>query len=140
MSEQQNIGLIQSIYDAFGRGDIAAILEKLTPDVEWTMEGPSAVPFYGKRSGPQGAASFFAAIGTTQTDQKLTIQEWFAQGDRVITFGRYTATVTATGKTAEGPIAHSFTVRDGKVSRWVGYGDTADMFAAYQGSAAVARG
>ena len=33
MSEQQNAALIQSLYDAFSRGDLPFILDRLTEDV-----------------------------------------------------------------------------------------------------------
>ncbi len=138
MSEQQNIALIQRIYDAFGRGDVPAILDNLTSDVAWDMEGPSSIPLSGHRKGPAGAKEFFAALGGTQQNQKLTIDEWVAQGDKVATFGTYKATVTATGKTTEGKVAHLFTVKDGKVTRWLGLSDTAAMVDAYTGGASAA--
>jgi uncharacterized protein len=52
-----NIETIQQIYEAFGRGDIAAILEKLAEDVSWEewSTGNSAqeqdVPYMRPRSG-----------------------------------------------------------------------------------------
>ncbi len=51
MNEQQNTVLIQKIYAAFARGDIQTILDNLTSDVEWTLEGPAIIPFAGKRNG-----------------------------------------------------------------------------------------
>ena len=35
MSANDNVKVIQSVYEAFGRGDVAAILEVLTDDVDW---------------------------------------------------------------------------------------------------------
>ena len=34
MSAERNIGTIKAIYDAFGRGDVDAILERCTDDVD----------------------------------------------------------------------------------------------------------
>jgi ketosteroid isomerase-like protein len=38
MSAEDNIKTIQVIYEAFGRGDVAAILESVTDDVDWASD------------------------------------------------------------------------------------------------------
>ena len=139
MNEQQNTALIQSVYDAFGRGDIPFILARLTDDVDWTMEGPSIIPYGGKRRGVKEVIGFFEALASTQTGHKLTINQMFAKGDMVATFGRFAATVTATGKSFDSVVAHLFTVRDGKIAGFVDIVDTAAMADAYVASAAAAR-
>jgi ketosteroid isomerase-like protein len=63
MSEQQNVALIQSVYDAFKRGDLPFILARLTEDVDWTLEGPSIIPYAGKRKGIAQVKEFFEALG-----------------------------------------------------------------------------
>ncbi len=138
MSEQTNIALIQNIYAAFGRGDIQAILDQLTPDVDWTLEGPHIIPYAGHFQRLDGVKRFFDALGSTQKDQRLSIEEYIAQGDKVATFGRYSAAVKATGKTMDAPLAHLFTVRDGKVSKWICVAETASTADAYRGAAAAA--
>ena len=135
MSEQQNTALIQKVYADFGRGDIPAILDALTADVEWTLEGPSIIPFTGSRKGPSEVLGFFQALGATQQNMKLTTEAWVAQGDTVATLGRYSGTVTATGKHFDTRIAHFFTIRDGKISRFVDLGDTAAFAEAYTSAA-----
>ena len=47
MSDQANIALVLSVYDAFRRGDIAAILKDLDPQADLNFEGPSAIPRAG---------------------------------------------------------------------------------------------
>jgi ketosteroid isomerase-like protein len=91
--------------------------------VEWTLEGPSEV------------LGFFQALGATQQNQKLTTERWVAHGDTVATLGRYSGTVTATGKRFDSPVAHFFTIRDGKISRFVDLGDTAAFAEAYTSAA-----
>ena len=41
MSQQDNLTIIQEIYDAVGRGDVAAILDRVSDDVEWAAEAAS---------------------------------------------------------------------------------------------------
>jgi ketosteroid isomerase-like protein len=138
MNEQRNTALIQKLYEAFGRGDIQLILDNLTDDVEWTLEGPAIIPYAGKKSGPAEVKDFFTALGSTQVNMKLTTAEFIAQGDRVTTLGRFGATVKATGKKFDSPVAHFFTIRNGKVSRFVDVGDTAAIAEAYRANTASA--
>jgi ketosteroid isomerase-like protein len=137
MSEPANIALIHRLYDAFSRGDVATILSNLTPDVEWIFEGPAIVPFTGKRHGIEETKGFFTALATTQSGMKLTTDEFVAQGDRVATYGRYTGTVTATGKKFDSPVGHFFQIKDGKVARFVNMGDTAAYVEAYTASSSA---
>jgi ketosteroid isomerase-like protein len=138
MNEQTNTALIRDLYAAFGRGEIQTILNSLSPDVEWKLEGPAIIPFAGRRIGPEQVAGFFEALASTQTEQKLTIDEYIAAGDHVVTIGRYAALVPATGKRMDGAIAHVFTIKNGKVTRFLDFGDTAEMARAYVGATAAA--
>lgn len=55
----------------------------------------------------------------------------------MITEARWTATVKDTGERIDAPIAHVFTLRDGKISSWRGYSDSAAVAAAHTGKAAT---
>ena len=60
MSQQENLRIVQEIYDAVGRGDVTAILDRVADDVDWSAEAAShAAPWYGPRTGKTGVASFF---------------------------------------------------------------------------------
>src|SRR5579863_1420097 len=131
MNEQQNQAIVQSMYDAFGRGDVQAILNNMTSDADWIFEAPEIIPYAGVGKGPAAALRFFGGLATTQTGQKLTVDYIVAQGDKVASYGRYAATVTATGKSFNAPFGHFFTIRDGKVTSFVNLGDTAAVVEAY---------
>ena len=38
MSSDDNVKTVQSVYEAFGRGDIPTVLDALTDDVDWASE------------------------------------------------------------------------------------------------------
>jgi ketosteroid isomerase-like protein len=138
MNEQQNTALIQKVYAAFARGDIQTIMNSLTADVDWALEGPAIIPFSGRRKGGAEVLGFFQALAETQQDMKLTTETFVAQGDVVATVGRYSATVKATGKKLDVATGHFFTIRDGKIAKFVDFGDTAAMADAYASTAAGA--
>ena len=46
MSADANIKTITRVYEAFGRGDVAAILDAVTDDVDWAAEADgTSVPW-----------------------------------------------------------------------------------------------
>jgi uncharacterized protein len=51
MSHEQNIATVQEIYDAVARGDVPAILDRLTDDVDWAAEAAEdGAPWHGHRA------------------------------------------------------------------------------------------
>jgi ketosteroid isomerase-like protein len=113
------ISKIKEIYAAFGRGDIATILGSMTDDVSWEFEAPAELSWSGIRHTPQEAAGFFAGLAADQADPHLEMTEFFSTEDAVAAFGRYQATVKATGIRVDTPVAHYFKFRDGKIARYV---------------------
>ena len=60
MSHEQNITTVREIYDAVARGDVPAILDRLTGDVDWAAQAAGdAAPWHGHRAGRDAVASFF---------------------------------------------------------------------------------
>jgi ketosteroid isomerase-like protein len=110
---------IKDIYAAFGRGDIATILARMTDDVSWEFEAPASISWSGIRHTPREAAGFFAGIAAEHADPNLEMTEFFATSDAVAAFGRYQATVKATGIRVDTPVAHYFHFRGGKIARYV---------------------
>ena len=133
---QSNKTVIQNIYDAFNRGDLDAVLANVEPNAEWIDHGPSSVPYFGNFTGR--ITDFFQAIGQSVTNGHVTVNRYMEAGDSVITEARWTATVKDTGARIDAPMAHVFTLRDGKVSSWSGYSDSAAVAAAHTGNRAAA--
>jgi len=136
MAEQNNVNVIQKIYAAFNTADLPTILNNVTPNAEWVNHGPAAVPYAGNFTGR--ISSFFQAIADSTSGGRVTSEKFIAQGDVVVSIGRYIATVQKTGAKIDSPIAHIFTVHDGKVTSWVGFSDSAAVAAAHTGATASA--
>lgn len=136
MAEQENSTLIQKIYAAFSTGDIQTILNNTAPNAEWVNHGPASVPYMGNFTGR--IPEFFNAIGNSTTEAKVVPDKFIVQGDNVVSIARYTAKVRSTGAKIDTPLAHIFTVRNGKVTSWIGFSDSAAVAAAHTGTAASA--
>ena len=126
----ENKKLVESLYNAFGRGDIGYILDRVTNDVEWVTEGPQSIPYAGSFKGRAGVQKFFEKLSSVEGG-KVIAQELIAAEDYVVGLGRFAGTVKTTKKKIDSAIAHVFTIRSGKVSRWLGYADTARVVEAF---------
>jgi len=134
MAEQDNIALIRTIYSAFSAGDVKTILDNVSANAGWVNYGPQTVPYMGDFTGR--TQEFFQAIGQSTTEGKVIPQKFIAQDDTVVSIGRYTASVRNSGAKIDSPIAHVFTVSEGKVTSWTGFSDTAAVAEAHKSSTA----
>ena len=125
-----SVDLVRSIFEAFGRGDIAHILATLTPDCAWIC--PGEAPYCGSYTGPEGAGEFLQKLSSTEQITLFEPREYFTNGDDVMVLGYEEGRSIATGKGATSHWAMLFRVRDGKVSRWQHHYDTAAYARAHQ--------
>ena len=126
-----NVDVVQETYEAVGRGDIPALLDLLTDDVEWTLQGPSVIPFAGTRRGREGVAEFFSLVGETLEFEQFEPREFVVQGDTVAVLGYERSLIKSTGRTLEQEWAHVYTLRDGKISKFRAFEDTAVLVVAF---------
>jgi uncharacterized protein len=134
VSAQDNIKTITQVYEAFGRGDVAAILDAVTDDVDWAAEAASsAAPWYGVRHGRDAAAGFFAAFGGAMEVEEFTPVSMAANDTDVHTVVRFQARSRSTGQLAAMNLHHFFRFRDGKIAYYRGSEDTALTAAVLQG-------
>ena|SRR5438874_11185282 len=116
-----NSELIQSAYQAFGRGDIPAVIGMLADDVDWSS--PATLPQGGQFNGKDGVGKFFAAIGASWRELSLDVESVSDAGaDSVVGVVRATGTLQNGSASGYGA-AHVFTVRGGKVVRFREYTD-----------------
>ncbi|CAN5255594.1 nuclear transport factor 2 family protein [soil metagenome] len=127
-----NVDVVQETYEAVSRGDIPALLELLTDDVEWTLQGPSVIPFAGTRRGREGVAEFFSLVGETLEFEQFEPREFVAQGETVVVLGFERSLVKPTGRMFEQEWAHVYALKDGKVAKFLALEDTAAHVVAFE--------
>jgi uncharacterized protein len=131
MSEEENKRAVQAIFEAFGRGDIPAVLEHVSEDVTWKAPGPEVVTYFGDRRGHAGATEFFVQLGTNVDFEHFEPGAFVAEGDKVVVLGRERGRVKGTGKTFDNEWALVFTFDGGKVSAFQCYENTAAIAEAF---------
>src|SRR5262245_14382847 len=135
-----NIKLVQDAYAAFGRGDIPAILDVMTPDITIGIVGRMQdAPFFGLHSGKTGAAEFFKRLDEAHAISMFEPLRVLAAEDKVFVWGRYTWTMRNSGASDPTEWLHVITMRDGKMAEWRGHNDTAMLAAAYHAAPSARR-
>ena len=110
MAKEQNVALIQKLFDAFGRGDVQTILEHCKSDCEFYYPGPEVVPYTGRKKGSAEIQTYFDALLNTQSNANLSIDQFVADGDTVVAIGHYKAKVNSTGKPIDTPVVLIFQI------------------------------
>jgi uncharacterized protein len=133
LTDTDNISTVKAMYKALGQGDVEAILEAVTDDVDWATDAalPGA-PWYGARQGKDAVRGFFAALARVGPITEFTplIFTTNDEGDVQVLI-RYAFTVSATGKSVGMNMHHLFRFRDGKAYYVRSAEDTAQVAAAF---------
>jgi len=133
MSADVNIKTIQLLYEAFGRGDLDAILANVTEDVDWATEANGwGAPWYGPHRGTAGVAEFFSAFGSSMEVTEFVPITCAATDDEFLTVVHCSAKNRATGKPMSHHLHHYFKFREGKVAYYRGTEDTEQTTASFR--------
>ena len=58
-----NVDSVKAMYECFGRGDVAGILARLDPDIEWEHDWGMPPPsLFQERRGREAVAGYFAVL------------------------------------------------------------------------------
>lgn len=124
-----NVSLLKSLYDAFGRGDIPAVLGGMSPGIEWyEAESNPYMPSGKPWVGPDAVLNnLFVKLGAEWDGFAVHPKSFHDAGNSVIVEARYTGKYKATGKSMDTQVCHVWDVKDGKVTRFQQYVDTAKL-------------
>lgn len=133
-----NVETVQRIYEAFGRGDVPAILAGLAEDVRWE-EHPTRnaaqdhdVPYMRPRSGREAVVGFFQDI-EEDFDMQSFNPHSFLEGDGLVAaVTEFDLIVKATGKRVRDEEIHLYEFdSEGKVTAFRHFLDTAKAIEAH---------
>ncbi len=137
MNEQENTRIVQHAYENFKNGDIPALLDLYSDDIDWRLPKIEHMPFFGSRKGRAETAEFFQSLVEAQDVLTFNPQEFIVQGDKVVVLGDYSWRVKATGREFGSDWVHVWTVKNGKLAGFQEYADTAAASKAHQKAASA---
>ncbi|HEY7911992.1 MAG TPA: nuclear transport factor 2 family protein [Blastocatellia bacterium] len=138
---QENVAIIRGMYEAFARGDVAAVLSALSPKVEW-HEADNFIyadgnPYIGPDAVLEGVFKRLAVEWEGFAVEPAGILD---AGDTVVAYGYYTGRYRKTGEAVRAQFAHMFTLENGKLAKFQQYTDTAQFARAVGDSQTKAAG
>jgi ketosteroid isomerase-like protein len=124
-----NVKTMEELYAAFGRGEIEAVLAAMDPNIEWReAEGhpyqPSGEPWIGPDA---VVANLSVKLASEWDGFTVHPKQFHDAGDTVIVECRYTGTYKPTGNNLDAQVCHMWRLRDGKVTSFQQYVDTAQL-------------
>jgi uncharacterized protein len=132
---QQNVDAVRRVHEAFERGDIPGLLEMLADDVDWTV--PETLPWGGHYSGRDEVGGFFASLPDYLEELVVTPDELLDAGDTVVDVGHFGGRAKSGGRLDGVPFVFIWRMKDGKVTGFREYGDTALYLRAVEGAVAA---
>jgi ketosteroid isomerase-like protein len=125
---ESNVEALRKGYDSFNRGDIAAVLELLDENVDWSEPDWVIAPAGGVKHGrEQVAREVFQATAENWDGFLVEPRETYAEGDTVIAEGAFKAQPKGGGTWITVPFAHVWRFRNGKVIGFHGYMDVKEL-------------
>ena len=122
---QENVAVVRGLYEAFGRGDVPAVLGQMDQGIEWNEAENFIYADRNPYMGPQAVLEgVFIRLGSEWEGFTVTPEEWLDAGDRIVVLGTYSGTHKATGRQVRAQFAHIWSVREGSVVRFQQYTDT----------------
>lgn len=129
---QEDTALIGSIYEAFGRGDVAYIAERVRQDARWDFNvTASDVPWRVPVTGAGEVPSFLRAFAEHVELEAFEPRRMIAMDHEVVVHIRIAYTVKRSGKRVDQEQLHWWTVSGGKVARLRHFEDTAQVLDAW---------
>jgi ketosteroid isomerase-like protein len=124
-----NVQFAESIYAAFGRGDIPTVLGGFHPEIEWReAEGNPYEPAGTAWIGPAAVlANLFIRLGSEWEGFTVVVRTLHDAGEHVVMEGRYTGTYKPSGRNVDAQVCHVLRFQAGKLLSFQQYLDTGQM-------------
>jgi ketosteroid isomerase-like protein len=123
-SQIENIKIVKNLYSSFSDKNISAILEMLSPDVEWGEPSNPFNPAGGTRYGHEGFLEWINIGRQTEDILELQPKKMLTDIDSVAVIGFIKCRAISTGKIYESDFVHFITIKDGLVVKFQEFFDT----------------
>jgi len=115
MADHPNAALLRKGYEAFARGDIAAITDLFAEDMVWHVPGNNLIS--GEHKGRDAVFAVFAkTMELTGGTFKIDLHDIVANDEHTVSLSR--ASASRQGKQLDLRGADIYHIRNGKVTEW----------------------
>jgi ketosteroid isomerase-like protein len=111
---QENVEVVQRLYEAWNRGDVT--LDSIDPDIEVEFAGGI---LKGTYRGHAGLTEALDSFWTSFEESRIDVESFEPSGDDVFVTLRYFARGKTSGIEVNASGRHIWTVREGRCVRWL---------------------
>ena len=117
---QADLAWLRTLYDRYGAGEVQAVFDHLSPDVEWVSNRGSPVfaAFSGTFRGADGVRRYFDGLMQEWVIDRHEMLDMTVEGDDVRVRNLVGATYRKTGKRIETVTHHHLRVNNGRIERF----------------------
>ncbi|AJK50609.1 nuclear transport factor 2 family protein [Burkholderia plantarii] len=115
------VQIVQRFYAALESGNAEQALGLMADDIEWIAMWHYQVKGRGPR---QVAEGLLMPLMKEWSTFRIAATEFVAEGDTVVSIGRFVGTHGTTGKRADAAYAHAWTIENGRIARFRQFIDT----------------
>jgi ketosteroid isomerase-like protein len=109
-----NLEMVKSTYEGTAEENAANLAKFLDENAAWTEA--KGFPYAGTYVGFDAiVANVFQRLATEWIAYKVTVEDYVADGDKVVAYGTYSGTYKKTNKYFEARVAHLWKLKNGKV-------------------------
>ncbi len=124
-----NLSIIRRLYEVFGQKDWDAFRGLCADDIVWVQN--EGFPGGGTHHGADAIIeNVFKGFKNEWHGWSYDIDEYLDAGHAVVVLGSYRGTHVTTGKSMTAAAAHVYDLRDGRITRFRQYTDTAMLIRA----------
>jgi ketosteroid isomerase-like protein len=134
MSELDNLKVVRDAYLAYRDRNFDALRNCLAEDVKWFAIGPpDIIPTAGTRYGRDQVEQYFVTLDDVEAIESFEPEEFIVEGDKVVAMGDLERRVDSNGSVLQSPWVHVYTLRNGKITDFRSFYDTAAAVTALAG-------
>ena len=131
-----NLETVQTMYAAFGRGDVPGILAHMADNIDMNNSSLASAecPWNADFSGKSRVPGFFKALADNLEFTRFEPRDFVASGNHVVVRIAIESVVKKNGKRVQNDVVHFWTLNDqNKVTQYRHFGDSAAELAAWRG-------
>ena len=122
--QEENIEVVQQLYNAFAKKDIGKMLQLLHPDVVWSEPSNPYNPCSGTRYGHPGFMEWLSMGRQAEEFLDLQTKKFLCDSDSVAVYGFVKCKALTTNKIYESDFVHLITLADNKIIKFQEFFDT----------------
>lgn len=119
---------VQAFFNAFGKGDFDGIINSFNEDCTITAVRDAKredQQLYGAYNGKDGVKTFISNLGNTFDTKAFSVEHLVGEGNIAFANGKFTHVVKTTGKIFTSDWSLMCEIKDGKISTYQFYEDSA---------------